>query len=187
MDNDHFAVVVPFWATWPYETMIISKRHFGNILSMNKEEIKAFAEIIKGKFPSLEMSVSGKGGSVRTVYFSSRALQWLGRYLKVRIGDMHTPLFISYGKGSSGPDRRLTPRSVERAVRRYATMAGLPVDATPHTLRHSFATDLLNEGADMRSVQELLGHKNIVTTQIYTHVTNKKLRDIHSKFHSGQK
>ena len=64
-------------------------------------------------------------------------------------------------------------------------MAGLPVDATPHTLRHSFATDLLEHGADMRSVQELLGHKNIVTTQIYTHVTNKRLRDIHSKFHGG--
>jgi len=66
-------------------------------------------------------------------------------------------------------------------------MAGLPVDATPHTLRHSYATDLLNQGADLRSVQELLGHKNIVTTQIYTHVTNKKLRDVHKKFHSGKK
>jgi site-specific recombinase XerD len=130
------------------------------------------------------LHITGKGGSSRTVYFSERALKNLGVYLKTR-KDMFSPLFINYKKGDDDNEHRLTPRSVERMVRKYAVMAGLPVDATPHTLRHSFATDLLQQGADMRSVQELLGHKNIVTTQIYTHLTNPHLRDIHKKFHSG--
>lgn len=143
--------------------------------------------IVAKKVSDLEISISGKGGSTRTIYFSARALDWLGRYLKTRT-DMYPPLFISYAHNvDKSDDHRLTPRSIERLVRHYTAMAGLPVDATPHTLRHSFATDLLNEGADMRSVQELLGHKNIVTTQIYTHVTNKKLHDVHKKFHRGNK
>ncbi len=82
---------------------------------------------------------------------------------------------------------RLTPRSIERIVKKYVRAAKIPVDATVHTLRHSFATDLLTNGADIRSVQEMLGHKNIATTQIYTHVTNKQLREVHSAFHSGNK
>jgi len=139
--------------------------------------------LLAGKFSDQEMAISGKGGSVRTIYFSERALKWLAEYLRTR-KDMFTPLFINYKSDKEDNEHRLTPRSVERMVRRYTTMAGLPVDATPHTLRHSFATDLLNHGADMRSVQELLGHKNIVTTQIYTHVTNAHLRDVHKKFHS---
>lgn len=143
--------------------------------------------IVSGTVDELEISISGKGGSTRTVYFSKRALEWLGKYLKTRAGDMYPPLFINYKVDHSDSEHRLTPRSVERLVRKYTVMAGLPVEATPHTLRHSFATDLLNEGADMRSVQELLGHKNIVTTQIYTHVTNKKLRDTHKKFHRGSR
>lgn len=142
--------------------------------------------LIKGKFNDQELTISGKGGSTRTVYFSDRALKWLSEYLKTR-KDMWAPLFINYKKSDDENDHRLTPRSVERMMRKYAVMAGLPVEATPHTLRHSFATDLLQQGADMRSVQELLGHKNIVTTQIYTHVTNPHLRDIHKKFHSGKK
>ncbi len=146
--------------------------------------------IIAKKITDLEISIAGKGGSTRTVYFSERALGWLAKYLATRAHDMHAPLFVSYKDTSDNRahnDRRLTPRSVERMVRKYTAMAGLPVDATPHTLRHSFATDLLDQGADMRSVQELLGHKNIVTTQIYTHVTNKKLHDVHKKFHRGNK
>ena len=82
---------------------------------------------------------------------------------------------------------RLTARSIERIVKKYVRLARLPVDATVHTLRHSFATDLLTNGADIRSVQEMLGHKNISTTQIYTHVTNKQLKDVHEAFHSGNK
>ncbi len=142
--------------------------------------------LIKGKYSDLELTISGKGGSTRTVYFSNRALKWLSEYLKTR-KDLYPPLFINYKKTKGDTEHRLTPRSVERLVKKYTAMAGLPVDATPHTLRHSFATDLLSQGADMRSVQELLGHKNIVTTQIYTHVTNQHLKEIHRKFHSGEK
>jgi len=142
--------------------------------------------LIKGKFTDLELTINGKGGSTRTVYFSNRALKWLAEYLKTR-KDLYPPLFINYKKTRGDTEHRLTPRSVERLVKKYTAMAGLPVDATPHTLRHSFATDLLSQGADMRSVQELLGHKNIVTTQIYTHVTNQQLKEVHRKFHSGEK
>lgn len=151
-----------------------------NIRSFNVEALK------KGNFSDQELTITGKGGSTRTIYFSDRAFTWLAQYLKTR-QDMYKPLFINYKKDDEDNEHRLTPRSVERAMRKYATMAGLPVEATPHTLRHSFATDLLQQGADMRSVQELLGHKNIVTTQIYTHVTNPHLRDIHKKFHSGKR
>jgi site-specific recombinase XerD len=151
-----------------------------NLRNFNVEALK------KGNFSDQEMTITGKGGSTRTIYFSDRALKWLAQYLKTR-KDMSPPLFINYKKDDEDNDHRLTPRSVERMMRKYAAMAGLPIEATPHTLRHSFATDLLQQGADMRSVQELLGHKNIVTTQIYTHVTNPHLRDIHKKFHSGKK
>ena len=143
--------------------------------------------LLKNKFDDLELSIAGKGGSVRAVYFSNRALKTLAKYLKTR-NDLLSPLFINYRRNSDPNDEhRLTPRSIDNLVRKYTVMAGLPVDATPHTLRHSYATDLLDQGADLRSVQELLGHKNIATTQIYTHVTNKKLRDVHRRFHSGKK
>jgi len=142
--------------------------------------------LLLNKFDDLELSIAGKGGSVRAVYFSNRALSALARYIKTR-NDLLPPLFINYRRNSDPKDdHRLTPRSIDNLVRKYSIMAGLPVDATPHTLRHSYATDLLDQGADLRSVQELLGHKNIATTQIYTHVTNKKLRDIHKKYHSGK-
>lgn len=143
--------------------------------------------LLRKKFSDQELAITGKGGSARTIYFSNRALTWLAKYLMTR-NDMLSPLFINYRPDVSKDDNhRLTPRSVERMVKKYTIMAGLPVDATPHTLRHSYATDLLDQGADLRSVQELLGHKNIVTTQIYTHITNAKLRDMHKKFHSGNK
>ena len=144
--------------------------------------------IINGKIKDLELSIAGKGGKVRTVYFSSRCLLYLGQYLKTRQKDLLTPLFINYRPGKEKDDEhRLTPRAVETSVRKYAVMAGLPVEATPHTLRHSYATDLLEQGADLRSVQELLGHSNIATTQIYTHVTNQRLRDVYKNFHSGNR
>lgn len=152
-------------------------------LNMRQFDIQ---NIIKGKLTEIELSIMGKGGSSRTVYFSDRALKRLAEYLKTRT-DLFSPLFINYKKGDNSGDHRLTPRSVERLVKKYTARAGLPVEATPHTLRHSFATDLLEQGADMRSVQELLGHKNIVTTQIYTHVTNPHLKQIHKKFHRGNK
>lgn len=137
-----------------------------------------------------EFGVIGKGGRARLVFVSDRAAEWIARYLERR-KDVFKPLFIRYsGKVSEeekGEKMRLTPRSVERAVKKYVKAARLPVDATVHTLRHSFATDLLTNGADIRSVQEMLGHKNIATTQIYTHVTNKQLREVHDTFHSGNK
>lgn len=132
-----------------------------------------------------EMSVMGKGNHVRTVYFSERALYWVKKYLHMR-NDDDTALFIRF-KGPAPTDKslRLTSRSIQFLVQKYAKLSGIPVLATPHTLRHSFATDLLNNGVDIRMVQEFLGHRHIATTQIYTHVTSKRLKDIHKQFHSG--
>lgn len=133
-----------------------------------------------------EFGIVGKGGKARVVFLSARACDWLIKYLNER-DDHFKPLFIHHkGKmDATMPDEkmRLTPRSVQRLIKKYSHKMKLPIEATPHILRHSFATDLLNAGADIRSVQEMLGHKNISTTQIYTHVTNKQLRDIHSAFH----
>ncbi len=137
-----------------------------------------------------EFGIIGKGRRSRIVFISDRATEWLARYLEAR-KDPYKPLFIRYSgselEADEGEKMRLTPRSVERMVKKYVRLARLPVDATVHTLRHSFATDLLTNGADLRSVQEMLGHKNIATTQIYTHITNKQLREVHSAFHSGNK
>lgn len=137
-----------------------------------------------------EFGVIGKGGRARLVFISDRAADWVARYMKER-KDKHKPLFIRYSgkviEENGGERMRLTPRSVERIVKKYVRLARIPVDATVHTLRHSFATDLLTNGADLRSVQEMLGHKNIATTQIYTHITNKQLREVHEAFHSGNK
>lgn len=137
-----------------------------------------------------EFGVIGKGGRARIVFVSDRAAQWIANYLKKR-EDVFKPLFIRYSgkviEDNSGEKMRLTVRSIERIVKKYVRIVRLPVDATVHTLRHSFATDLLTNGADIRSVQEMLGHKNIATTQIYTHITNKQLREVHQAFHSGNK
>ncbi|HNX11026.1 MAG TPA: tyrosine-type recombinase/integrase [bacterium] len=132
-----------------------------------------------------ELTIVGKGSKVRTVYFSERAVSALKAYLAKR-EDLDPAVFVNYrpGANKSGADRRLSVKSIEGTVSKYVKIAGLPVNATPHTLRHSFATDLLSQGVDLRLVQEFLGHKNIATTQIYTHVTNKQLRDIHKKVHS---
>ena len=137
-----------------------------------------------------EFGVIGKGGRARVVFVSDRAEEWITRYLRER-KDNFKPLFIRYSgkiiEEDGGEKMRLTARSIERIVKKYVRLVRLPVDATVHTLRHSFATDLLTNGADLRSVQEMLGHKNIATTQIYTHVTNKQLRDVHKSFHSGNR
>jgi len=134
-----------------------------------------------------EFSVKGKGNKIRLVFISDTASEWLKRYMAVRKDD-YRPLFIRYSRDRSelrqGEKMRLTPRSVERIVKKYSKKAGLPFDAHPHTLRHSFATDLLIQGADLRSVQEMLGHESIRTTQVYTHVTNKHLKEVYKKYHS---
>lgn len=135
-----------------------------------------------------EFSVRGKGDKVRVVFLSDTARNAIRAYLKER-KDFDDAMFIQYGKNAKQSDvknkeLRLTSRSVQRIIKRYATIAGITRKVTPHVIRHSFATDLLSNGADLRSVQALLGHANIATTQIYTHVTDKHLLDIHKKFHS---
>lgn len=133
-----------------------------------------------------EFSVRGKGEKVRVVFLSDNAKTALRAYLAKRT-DMDDALFVrietKLTKGRSD-SMRLTPRSIERIVKHYATKAGISKKVTPHVIRHSFATDLLRNGADIRSVQMMLGHANIATTQIYTHVTDAQLRDVHKKFHS---
>lgn len=135
-----------------------------------------------------EFSVRGKGDKVRVVFLSDTARNAIKAYLKER-KDFDDAMFIQYGKihkkeEVKNKELRLTSRSVQRIIKRYATIAGITRKVTPHVIRHSFATDLLSNGADLRSVQALLGHANIATTQVYTHVTDKHLRDIHKKFHS---
>ena len=130
-----------------------------------------------------EFAVRGKGGKVRLVFVSETAKSALKNYLNKR-GDVDPALFIRETKNYTKSDNlRLTTRSVERIISYYAAKAGLSKKITPHTLRHSFATDLLLNGADIRSVQSLLGHSNITTTQIYTHITDKQLREVHREFH----
>lgn len=133
-----------------------------------------------------EFGIIGKGGRARVVFVSTRAAEIVSRYLTGR-QDIWSPLFIRYSgretAENNGEKMRLTSRSVERMVTKYVKKAKIPIAATPHTLRHLFATDLLMNGADIRSVQEMLGHKNIATTQIYTHVTNVHLKEVHEKFH----
>ncbi len=133
-----------------------------------------------------EFSIRGKGEKVRVVFLSPAAKKAIKEYLDKR-GDIEDALFIQMGKNSkNAKDLRLTPRSIERLVKKYATKAGITRKVTPHVIRHSFATDLLQNGADLRSVQALLGHANITTTQVYTHVTDSHLREVHKKFH-GQR
>lgn len=132
-----------------------------------------------------EMSIRGKGEKIRVVFLSPSAKKAVADYLKAR-KDMEEALFVNYGRGKQKPGR-LTARAVELLVKHYAIKAGITKKVTPHVIRHSFATDLLENGADLRSVQALLGHANIQTTQVYTHVTDKHLRDIHQRFHAKRR
>jgi site-specific recombinase XerD len=141
-----------------------------------------------------EMRVIGKGRKERIVFVSERAREWTAKYFGRR-GDPLDAAFVGYkGKGAGDHPSpkvelnatRLTPRSVDRIIQKHSLEAGIVKNITPHTLRHSFATDLLLNGADIRSVQSLLGHSSITTTQIYTHITNQQLREVHQKFHGKQ-
>jgi site-specific recombinase XerD len=137
-----------------------------------------------------EFMVRGKGQKDRPIFISAEAADWIQRYLDKR-ADSTRPLFVRYSGNKqvdlSGNYHRLTARSVQRLVSRYALLAGITKHVSPHTLRHSFATDLLMNGADLRSVQAMLGHSNIATTQIYTHVTDPHLKAVHEKFHGHLK
>lgn len=169
------------------EVLFSTGMRVSELVSLNIDQLN-FREIEKNikADKSFELNIYGKGGSSRTIYFSPRSLYWITKYLETR-KDSDKPLFVNYRSPSSDASKRLTVRSVDRMVARCTRLAGLPVLATPHTLRHSFATDLLFQGAGLREVQEFLGHKNISTTQIYTHLTNKQLKDVYDKFHGGKK
>lgn len=141
-----------------------------------------------------EMRVVGKGKKERIVFISPRSREWLERYFARRL-DKLPAAFVGYRGKGVGTDPSplvqaqatpLTPRSIERAVQKHVLAAGLVKKITPHSLRHSFATDLLLNGADIRSVQSLLGHASITTTQIYTHITNQRLKEVHDHFHGKQ-
>jgi len=152
------------------------------LVSLNREQINLEAG---------EFGVIGKGGKARVVFLSHRAKEWLTKYFQKR-NDPYKALFIRYSgpkpkEGLTDEKFRLTARSIERMVDKYRKKSGILFRIGPHVLRHSYATDLLSHGADIRSVQEMLGHKNISTTQIYTHVTNIRLKEIHEKYHSGNK
>ncbi len=137
-----------------------------------------------------EFTVRGKGQKDRPIFMSEAAAAWIDLYAKERT-DSSSALFIRYGGtkqvDNSGDFLRLTPRSIQRIIARYSKLAGITKKVTPHTLRHSFATDLLMNGADIRSVQTMLGHSDISTTQIYTHVTDPHLKEVHKKFHKDIK
>lgn len=164
------------------EVMFSTGLRVSELVKLDREKID---------FSSGEIGIIGKGRRPRVVFLSERTKQWLKRYLNKR-SDHYKPLFIRIGGSSFSPttgdeETRLSVRSIQRVVEKYVKKAKIPLKATPHTLRHSFATDILSHGADLRSVQELLGHKNISTTQIYTHVTNPQLKEVHRKYHSGNK
>ncbi len=154
------------------ETLFSTGLRVAELVKLNRDQFSK-----SEKF--LELNIMGKGSKVRTIYFSERALDHINKYLKKR-DDVDRALFVNYRPGAEKvSDRRLTTRAVETIVKKYAMISGLEIKTSPHTLRHSFATDLLLHGVDLRLVQEFLGHSDIGTTQIYTHVTNKTLRDVY--------
>ncbi len=164
------------------EVLFSTGLRVSELTSLNREQVN---------LETGEFGVVGKGGRARVVFLSKRAKDWLTKYLQKR-DDPYRPLFIRYAgpkskEGLTDEKLRLSVRSVERLIDKYRKKAGILFRIGPHVLRHSYATDLLSHGADLRSVQEMLGHKNISTTQIYTHVTNVRLKEIHEKYHSGNK
>lgn len=165
------------------ETLFSTGLRVSELVKLNKDHIN---------LERREFGVIGKGRRARVVFLSESAVYWLEKYLGDRKDD-YMPLFIRYGgklpaaNDKTGESWRLSARSVQRSVEKYVKKARLPIKITPHGLRHSFATDLLSNGADLRAIQEMLGHKNVSTTQIYTHVTNPQLRKIHDTYHHTTK
>ncbi len=157
-------------------TLFSTGLRVSELCSLNRESIN---------IDSGEFSVIGKGGKMRIVFLSDEAKKILKKYLSKR-KDIDKALFIRHTKNPK-EDLRLTERTIQRIIKKYAQQAGIVKNVTPHKLRHSFATDLLQNGADIRSVQSMLGHSSITTTQIYTHYTDKHLKEIHKKFHSKEK
>jgi site-specific recombinase XerD len=160
------------------EVLFSTGLRVSELVSLNREQVN---------LDQREFGVVGKGRKLRVVFLSAEAAEWLSRSLLQRTDDW-SPVFIRYAKGvdltNDGEHMRLTSRSIQRIVEKYRKMAHLAVPISPHSIRHSFATDLLRNGAGLRDVQEMLGHKNLATTQIYTHVTKPELRRVHDQFHS---
>ena len=164
------------------ELFFSSGMRISELVSLDVDQVSFLKD--KNRERTYELSIVGKGKHIRTIFISPRAARWLRAYLDAR-PDVYKPLFIN--RRSSDPDsKRLSVRYIQFMISCVAMLAGISKKVTPHILGHIYATDLLARGADLRSVQELLGHKNVATTQIYTHVTNKRLRDIHEKFHGGK-
>lgn len=159
------------------ETLFSTGLRVSELTTLDREKID---------FKSGEISVKGKGGKRRVVFLSPHARKALKKYLKKR-QDTDLCLFARTKKGIKPDDLRLTPRSIQRIVKKWTKQAGITKDVTPHTLRHQLGTDLLLGGADLRAVQEILGHSDISTTQIYTHITNQKLKKIHESFHDQRR
>ena len=164
------------------ELLYSSGLRVSELVNLNRDQVNLKTQ---------EFSVRGKGGKIRVVFISDRAKSALEKYLEKR-PDIDPAIFARIGlKHIEGkkqsPDLRITPRTVQRIVKYCALKAGIVKDVHPHTLRHSFATDLIQNGADIRSVQELLGHSSVTTTQIYTHVTNKQLKEVHKAFHGKRR
>lgn len=160
------------------ELLFSSGLRVSELVSLNRDHVNTKRR---------EFTVRGKGQKDRPVFISQRAAEQIELYLVVR-ADSLPPLFLNYSRNnvvsSSGDYRRLSPRSIQRIIHKYARLAGITKHVTPHTMRHSYATDLLMNGADIRSVQSMLGHSNISTTQIYTHVTDQHLRQEFERYHS---
>ena len=158
------------------ETLFASGVRVSELSSLNRGSI----DFSRGEF-----TVVGKGDKPRVVFLSENARNAIKAYLKKR-EDVDDALFIRIPQNEkfhAASDLRMTTRSIERLIKKYAAKAGIAKKITPHSLRHQFATDLLRNGADIRSVQALLGHSHITTTQIYTHISDAALREVHKKFH----
>jgi site-specific recombinase XerD len=165
------------------EAFFSSGMRIAELVSLNVDDVSMLSGAKEPK-KTLELSIIGKGRRLRTVFLSARACSSIRAYLTARGPDDHKALFIN-SRTKNPKSRRLSARAIQGIIAKHGRAAGLSKKVTPHTLRHTYATDLLSRGADLRSVQELLGHKSVQTTQIYTHVTNKRLRDIHEQFHGG--
>lgn len=167
------------------EILFSTGMRVGELVKLNRKQFN-IPYLIKNQIQHFELSVKGKGSKIRNVYFSKRALLWLIKYLDGR-ADNSDALFAGLSnnqKKDAFQNARLTIRSVERIVEKYRLLSGIPVEVTPHVLRHSFATHLLSKGADLRTVQELLGHADVSTTQVYTHVTNPRLKEAHREIYN---
>ncbi len=178
LDSPHISDEIGLRDRTILETLFSTGLRVSELVKLNRDQVDLERQ---------EFGVRGKGGKLRVVFLSDTAADWIRRYLQKR-QDNYKPLFIRHmGKPDvkkDGEKMRLTVRSVQRIVSKYAKRCGLAIKVSPHTLRHSFATDLLIAGADLRSVQEMLGHESIRTTQVYTHVTDRHLKEVHKAFHS---